>query len=120
MKRLAIYAGAVLLLVTATRAVAANSPMEECTAQWLALKAAGKTGGQAYRAFLIECLKQGPVAPVVAAKPSRSASHRTDPAKPKRPNRMQVCAAQWRDMKAGNTTNGMTYRQWSSGCLRKT
>ena len=99
-------------------AVAANSPMEECTARWLDLKAAGKAGGQVYRAFLIECLKQGPVAPVVAARARGATAHNVVAVKAKRPNRMQVCAAQWRDMKAGSTTNGMTYRQWSSRCLR--
>ena len=109
--------GAGLLLAMAT--AAANSPMEQCAVQWRDLEAAGKTVGQDYRAYAAACLKANapppavaPVQPKGAAKPARTAS-----GKVKRPNRMSLCAAQWRQMKAQNTTRGMTYRQWSSQCL---
>ena len=118
MKRLAISAGAVLLLAAAGVCAAADSPMEQCTLQWLDLRAAGKTGGLVYRSFLIQCLKTAPAVPAPKPRASRSEAGGSPTAKPKRPNRMQVCAAQWRDMKANNKTNGMTYRQWSSQCLR--
>jgi hypothetical protein len=76
------------------------SPMEECTQQWLDLKADRAT----YRPFLVQCLKHPPAA--------------TEPAGPKRPNRMSQCAAKWRGMKAKNATKGQSYRQFSSQCLR--
>ena len=31
---------------------------------------------------------------------------------------MSLCAAKWREEKANGTTGGMTYRQFSSQCLR--
>jgi len=71
--------------------------MEQCTQQWLDLKADRAT----YRPFLVQCLKHPPV----AVAPVRHA------------NRMQACAAKWRDMKAKNKTNGLGYRQFSSQCL---
>ena len=118
MKRLAISAGAVLLLAAAGVCAAADSPMEQCTQQWLDLRAAGKTGGLVYRLFLVQCLKTAPAVPAPKPRLSKASAAKSSVAKPKRPNRMQVCAAQWRDKKANNTTNGMTYRQWSSECLR--
>ena len=113
MRRLAIYAGAVLLGLAATAVAAADSPMEQCTAQWLDLKAAKPT----YRPFLVQCLKNPPAVPAPKPRVSKASAAQAS-AKPKRPNRMKVCGAQWQVMKANNTTNGMTYRQWSSQCLR--
>ena len=109
MRRLAISAGVVLLLAMAGVSAAAESPMEQCTAQWLDLKAAKST----YRPFLTHCLKNPPAVPA-----SRAETHKSPAAKAKHPNRMQVCAAKWRGMKASNTTNGLTYRAFSSQCLR--
>jgi hypothetical protein len=34
-------------------------------------------------------------------------------------SRMKVCAAQWQDLKKTGRTNGQTYRQFSSQCLKK-
>ncbi len=112
MRRFVAAIVAVMSLVAgpAPAGSAPASPMEQCTAQWLDLKAAKPT----YRPFLVQCLKNPPVAPVSKA---RAGTHTSPVAKLKRPNRMQVCAAKWRDMKATSTTNGLTYRQWSSQCL---
>ena len=109
MLRLATVA-VVAMTVVAGPVRAENSPMEQCAVQWRDLAAAGKTAGQDYRVYAAACLKAGATSP---AQPVRSAT-----GKVKRPNRMSVCAGQWRQMKAQNNTRGMTYRQWSSQCLR--
>ncbi len=109
----------------AAPAAAENSPLEQCAVQWRDLTAAGKTVGLDYRTFAAGCLKANAQASV--STPAPVAQARKSAGKPakvsapgKRPNRMSVCAAQWRQMKAQNTTNGLTYRQWSSQCMRKT
>jgi len=117
MRRLLI---AVVLAVMAGPVLADNSPLEQCAVQWRDLTAAGKTIGLDYRTFAARCLKANAQASVSTPTPS-PAARKSKPAKTsapgKRPNRMSVCAAQWRQMKAQNTTNGLTYRQWSSQCL---
>ena len=115
---------AVVLAAMARPVLADNSPMEQCAAQWRDMTAAGKTVGRDYRTFAAGCLKANAQASAqvpVSTPISGSAARRPKPAKAsgKRPNRMSVCAAQWRQMKAQNTTNGLTYRQWSSQCMRK-
>jgi len=113
---------AAVLAAMAGPALADNSPLEQCAVQWRDLTAAGKTVGLDYRLFAARCLKANATAPTadLAAPPKASMSgQRKATAKTRRPNRMSVCAAQWRQMKAQNTTNGLTYRQWSSQCLRK-
>ena len=113
---------AAVLAALAGPALADNSPMEQCAVQWRDMTAAGRTVGLDYRAFAARCLKANAAPPVanLAASPGASTpGPRKATAKTKRPNRMSVCAAQWRQMKAQNTTNGLTYRQWSSQCMRK-
>ena len=94
------------------------SPMEQCAAQWHDLRVANAIGGQNYKTFTARCLKgQTVAAPAPRSGTPRSEAHGARATRPKRPNRMQVCAARWRAMKADNTTDGLTYRQWSSRCL---
>ncbi len=95
---IAVFAAVIGLCAGGAEAAPA-SPMEQCTQQWLDLKADRAT----YRPFLVPCLKRPPVA--------------LAPAGPEHPNRMQVCAAKWRDLKAKNATKGMSYRSFSSQCL---
>ncbi len=110
---------AAVLFAVAGPAVADNSPMEQCAVQWRDLTAAGKTAGVDYRTYAATCLKANrqAAAPVVSASAAGQPKRVKASMKAKRPNRMSVCAAQWRQMKAQNSTNGMTYRQWSSKCL---
>jgi hypothetical protein len=117
---------AVLLAVLSGPAAAENSPLEQCALQWRDMATAGKTAGLNYRTFAAGCLKANTqtLPQTAGATPiPKSTVHGSKRAKTsmlvKRPNRMSVCAAQWRQMKAQNTTNGLTYRQWSSQCLRK-
>ncbi len=108
---------AAVLALVAGPVAADNTPMEQCAVQWRDMAAAGKTVGVDYRTYAAECLKANR-----QVTPSAPVSGKSKPAKAsatgKRPNRMSVCAAQWRQMKAQNTTNGLTYRQFSSQCLR--
>lgn len=115
---------AAFLVARAGSAAAENSPLEQCAVQWRDMTAAGKTVGLDYRTFAAGCLKADRQASAPAAAPaavSTPAGGKSKPAKSasktRRPNRMSVCAAQWRQMKAQNTTNGLTYRQFSSQCL---
>ena len=108
-----------MLVFQADSAAADNSPMEQCAVQWRDMTAAGKTVGLDYRIYAAGCLKANRQAPAPAPAMSAPAIGKSKPGKPKRPNRMSLCAAQWRQMKAQNTTNGLTYRQFSSQCLRR-
>jgi len=96
-RRVAAFAVIVGLYAGAGHAAPA-SPMEQCTQRWLDLA----TPKPAYRPFLVQCLKNPPA---------------VEAAGPKHPNRMQVCAAKWRGLKARNATHGLSYRQFSSQCL---
>ncbi len=118
----AIFAGAALSghVLAAT---ADLSPMQQCAAQWQTLKKTNKAGGQTYKAFTTTCMKTmqaaTPVPAVGAAKPAAAAAVASaGKAKAGHPNRMSQCAAQWNQMKAHNKTNGMTYKQWTSQCLK--
>ncbi len=136
----AVAAAAVL----ATTAVAGHSfaastqpsKMQQCAAQWQDLKKAGKTNGQDYKTFSSACMKGTTTAPAAtpaapmanmpmpAAKPAMSSAKpaatvaKTSGGSNGGQNRMKQCAAQWDQMKATGKTNGMTYRQWSSQCLK--
>ncbi len=125
-------AAAIIVLAVMTfapgLAKAAGKPqgrMQACTAQWLDLKAEGHP--PVYKTFIRECLagktavaSGGPVAKVHKAR--TSAVKRAPPvklsARIKKPNRMSLCAAQWREKKAAGATDGQTYRQFSSQCLK--
>ena len=113
----AILAGAALS-GHALAATTNQSPMQQCAAQWQTLKKTNTTGGQTYKAFTTACMKTASLAPtpaVSAAKPSKRVALA---GKTGQPNRMSQCAAQWSQMKAQNKTNGMTYKQWTSQCLK--
>ena len=124
-----VVAVVVLAVVTFRPASAATHPqgrMQLCTAQWLERNAPDRSG---YKPFIRQCLT-GATGVTVSAKTGRAvASTETDKKSgakktrngksgPKKPNRMSLCAAQWRQEKASGTTNGQTYRQFSSQCLR--
>jgi hypothetical protein len=128
-----MIAGGVVTLAFLAGPALADSKMQQCAAQWQQLKAANKTNGQSYKDFSSQCMKGGaaPAAtpkptPVVAPKPTPAASV----AKPAsttasagkgnsaQNNKMKSCADQWNQMKAQNKTGGMTYRQWSTKCLK--
>ena len=102
---------------------AAPSPMEQCAAQWHDLRAANATGAQDYRTFTAGCLKAGravSAAPSLAPSGDSKTFPKTKMVKTGMPKtKMGRCAAQWRGMKAANTTDGMTYRQWTSKCMKK-
>ncbi len=110
-----------------------QSPMEQCAGQWHDLKAANAAAGRDYRTFTAQCLKTQAAMPQAASPQSVAASAPVDRmghakmrlkrrtpgnAKTRRPSKMALCAAQWQDMKAGNRTNGLTYRQWTSQCMK--
>lgn len=97
--------------------------MQACTAQWLDIRAEGQA--PVYKTFIRECLAGKTAAPTVQAKAGRKKTGTGKgpsavklSAKVKKPNRMRLCAAQWRDMKAAGATGGQTYRQFSSQCLK--
>jgi hypothetical protein len=119
-------AAALLVLAAASSAHAAakpQGPMQTCTAQWLAMRNAGDLHGQNYKSFIRLCLqsKASDWAPVT----SKADTGKKAPAKPRAlkakasgGNRMKLCGAKWQGMKAANATNGQTWRQFSSQCLR--
>ncbi len=114
----AILTGAAL---SGHAATANQSPMQQCAAQWQTLKKTNKTGGQTYKAFTTTCMKTAQAAtpaPAVGATKPAAAVASAGKAKAGHHNRMSQCAAQWNQMKAHNKTNGMTYRQWTSQCLK--
>ena len=120
----AILAGAVVS-GQASAATPAQSKMQQCAAQWQTMKKANKTGGQDYKTFSSTCMKGTTAAPAVTpvpmAKPvAGKPAAAVVPTASKAPagDRMKQCAAQWQTMKAQNKTNGMTYKQWSSQCLK--
>lgn len=121
---------AALMMLAAAPAFAAvkpQGPMQTCTAQWLDMRKAGDLHGQNYKSFIRLCL-QGKTSDWTPAA-SKAAARKITPAKarplkaraPKQTsgsNRMKMCGAKWQAMKAANTTNGQTWRQFSSQCLR--
>ena len=119
-----VIAVVVLAVMTFRPAAAATRPqgrMQLCTAQWLDRHEPDRSG---YKPFMRECLT-GATGVTVSAKTGKAVASRatgkTSAAKksgPKKPNRMSVCAAQWRQEKASGKTGGQTYRQFSSQCLR--
>lgn len=128
---IAIITLAVTTFISPAMAASANGRpqgrMQACTQQWMDLKAAGQTGPAGYRTFLRQCLSgqtaglavplaQPSVRRVKVSGKSPDKSPGTPPGKA--PNRMKVCGAKWQQMKATGTTDGMTYRQFSSQCLR--
>ncbi len=122
--RILMAAAATVVLATAAlsghAATPAQSKMQQCAAQWQDLKKANKTGGQDYKTFSANCMKAGPApAPTPAVNVSKPAAAVVPTGAKAAPgDRMKQCAAQWQTMKAQNKTNGMTYKQWSSQCLK--
>ncbi len=111
-----LMAVAVLVLGSARPAVS-GGPMQACTAQW---QAQGLSRAD-YRPFLIRCLKDETVAPApvkVAVKPKPVKAKSTRHGTTAQAGRMKACGAQWRQMKAAGTTEGQTWRQFASQCLR--
>ncbi len=105
----------------ATAPAAGGGKMQQCAAQWNDLKAHNRTGGQDYKTFSSNCMKgttQVAMAPTVAPKSKPAAAVVPAGGKMSQQDRMKQCGAQWTQMKAQNKTNGMTYKQWSSQCLR--
>jgi len=105
----------------ALAATANQSQMQQCAAQWQTLKKTNKTGGQTYKAFTTTCMKSTPAAtpaPTPAVSAAKPATAVASTGKTGQKNRMSQCAAQWNQMKAQNKTNGMTYKQWTSQCLK--
>jgi len=124
-----LASGLLAMGLAATPAMAKGSDaMKACAASWKGMSAADKKK-TSYKAYSSDCLKNG--GPRAAAEPAPmamkgmamkgSAMHATPAAmhadSPQ--DRMKSCAAKWNDMKAHNQTKGQTYRQFSSGCLKK-
>ncbi len=118
-------AGFAALGMAPARPAASGGRMQACTAQW---KAQGLSRAE-YRPFLVKCLKGGAStapAPVKVAVVRTTEAPRPPKIKSARhgngvqANRMKTCGAQWRQMKAAGTTGGQTWRQFVSGCLKKT
>ncbi|MGZ3299066.1 MAG: hypothetical protein ACXU8U_02770 [Asticcacaulis sp.] len=102
-------------------AAAPQSRMEQCAAQWQAMKKAGQTGNQTYRGFAAGCIKSSavPVAPVPAGLPAASGATKLTAARTApQHNRMKICGAQWQALKKSGKAGGRTYRQFSSQCLK--
>ncbi len=116
-----VVAVVVLAIMTFRPAAAASRPqgrMQLCTAQWLDRHEPDRSG---YKPFMHQCLTGATGVAVINKTAASKATDKKAGAKksgPKKPNRMSVCAAQWRQEKASGTTGGQTYRQFSSQCLR--
>lgn len=108
MKRL-ILAGLVVLAFPAMALDKPNGRMQACTKDWLARRDAGQA--EPYKPFLKQCLTR----PVVAAKAPAVTKRAV---KKSGTNRMKICGAQWRQMKAEGRTSGQTYRAFSKVCLK--
>jgi hypothetical protein len=119
-------AAVLLALAAATPAYAdpkPQGPMQTCTAQWLVLRDSGDLHGQVYSSFIRLCLDGKTAdwtAPAGRSSKSERTSIRTRSLKTgsKRGNNMKICGAKWQAMKAANATNGQTWRQFSTQCLR--
>jgi hypothetical protein len=109
-KRL-IVAGLLALALPAMAEDKPNGRMQACTKQWLERRDAGQV--EPYKPFLKQCLTQ--LMPVAT---KASAVARGTVKKPRGPNRMKICAAQWRAMKAEGKTGGQSYRDFSRQCLK--
>ncbi len=108
MKWLAI-AGLVALAAPAVASDKPNGRMQACTQAWLDRRDAGHAG--AYKPFLKTCLANPASAGTKAVKIG-------DKVKKRGPNRMKVCGAQWRTLKAEGRTGGQSYRDFSRQCLK--
>lgn len=108
MKRL-VLAGLLLVATPATAEDRPNGRMQACTQQWLEKRDAGQT--QAYQPFLKQCLTQPPPVAKTKARTKKKA-------RKSGPNRMEVCGANWRKLKAEGHTGGQSYREFSRQCLK--
>ncbi len=135
---LIVVAVIALVIVTFAPVLAATRPqgrMQDCTAQWLAT---GNPDRAAYQPFLRACLAGAVTAPAVRpvalrtpAAPKIRAAHMDSPHKALAlkaaangdspspgGNRMKMCGAKWQGLKAANATDGQTWHQFVSQCLR--
>jgi hypothetical protein len=99
------------LLLAATPAAAEDKPngrMQACTKDWLDRRDTGRI--EPYKPFLKTCLT-APVSATKAAEVGRKA-------KKSGPNRMKLCGAKWRKLKAEGRTGGQSYREFSRQCLK--
>lgn len=106
------WLGIAALVALAAPAVASDKPngrMQACTQAWLDRRDAGHA--EAYKPFLKTCLANPNFAETKAVKVGGKAKKRG-------PNRMKICGAQWRKMKAEGRTNGQGYRDFSRQCLK--
>jgi len=116
-----VAAQAAASVVVVAAAAPAPSRMEACAAEWRAMNKAGVTGDRDYKTFSADCMKRvgasvpqpAPTPPLAVAPHKAKGAHGPG-------SRMRSCAARWKDMKAQGTTKGMTYRQWTSQCLKRT
>lgn len=83
--------------------------MQTCTQAWLERRDAGHT--EAYKPFLKTCLASPASAATKVVKAGKKAKKRG-------PNRMKICGAQWRTLKAEGKTGGQSYRDFSRSCLK--
>jgi hypothetical protein len=107
-KRL-VLAGLLIMAFPAAAEDRPNGRMQACTQQWLEKRDAGET--QAYKPFLKQCLTQTPA----VAKTKVGARQKAGKSGP---NRMKVCGARWRTLKAAGRTGGQSYRDFSRHCLK--
>jgi hypothetical protein len=115
----------------------AESVMKICGDQWKAAKAAGTTGGKTWPEFLSQCRadQKGAAAPAAAAPaaaapapapapvapaPTAAAPEPAAPAatggKAGHNARIHECAAEWKQAKASNQTNGLKWPQFWHQC----
>ncbi len=120
--------------VAGVNAANAESVMRACATEWKQAQAGGTTGGQAWPQFLAQCrTRQGsaaaPSSSTTAPAPqsgslfpwsqpsaptSTAASNVGAPAGAQ--SVMRLCASQWRDAKAAETTGGLSWPQFLSQC----
>ena len=131
-----VFAGA--LSLAGTGAANAESVMKMCGDQWKAAKAAGTTGGKTWPEFLSQCRAGAAAAPAPAA-PAPAPTVAPAPApmapapapttyvapRPTTPgtggkaghdSRIHECAAEWKQAKATNATNGLKWPQFWHQC----
>jgi hypothetical protein len=119
-----------------TSAANAESVMKICGDQWKAAKAGGTTGGKTWPEFLSQCRaeQKGAAAPAPAPAaapapaPAAPAPAPTTYVAPKatapmatggkagHDSRIHACAAEWKQAKASNQTNGLKWPQFWHQC----
>lgn len=129
-----VLAGA--LGLAGTSAANAESAMAACGAQWKAAKAAGTTGGKTWPEFRSQCLAEQkaapapaptavPVTPAPATAPAPAPTTYVAPkatapmatgGKAGHNSRIHECAAEWKQAKATNSTNGLKWPQFWHQC----